>query len=66
MNNSLITAILVSFISVFGGMGVGFFIGVVFGQNSRNMRAVSFIAGVLTVIALMNACLWLIYHGTLA
>lgn len=65
MDNGLITAILISFISVFGGIGTGFFIGLVFSANTPSKRGMAFIIGICTTILLMGACMWLIKHGTL-
>jgi len=65
MDNGPITAILISFISVFGGFGTGVFLGVVLGTKTPNGRAIAFIGGTFSALALMCACMWLIKHGTL-
>lgn len=60
----IITALLISAISVFGGIGVGFFLSVVAG-STPNRRAFCFFAGIATIIGLMMACMWLVTNGTL-
>lgn len=61
----IITAVLISFLSVFSGIGGGFFCHVVFG-TTRNRRALAFLSGIGWGLMAFIICMWLVKNGTLA
>lgn len=65
MDLGAITAFLIAVLSLFSGIGAGFFCHLVFG-TTPNRRALAFLSGWLWGVMALLISIWLVNHGTLA